>query len=369
MVDVRLDGVVKRYGDQVAVDHVDLEIPSGSFVTLLGPSGCGKTTTLRSIAGLEDPDEGSIRLGERVVVDVSRRILMPPERRKVGMVFQSYALWPHMTVAQNVAYPLRRQHLDRTTIQREVTSILDLVNLGELRDRSVAALSGGQQQRVALARAMVGSPALTLFDEPLSNIDVRLRNRMRVEIRRLHERIGMTSVYVTHDQSEAFALSDVVVVMSAGRIQQIGSPQEVYLRPANAFVADFVGFENRLEGQRVSGKGGPAIRLSGGSRLPLTGDLPDGELVVYARADAVSVRRREGSLAIGSGRVLGVTYLGDSYEFHVETEHGVVIGRDRAELGTESSRIRAGDRVELQLDPAQAVTIAATTTRGKTSRA
>ncbi|MCU1415610.1 MAG: transporter ATP-binding protein [Microbacteriaceae bacterium] len=337
MVDVQLTQLSKHYGDNAGVYDVDLVVPDGSFVTLLGPSGCGKTTTLRSIAGLEEPDGGSIRIGDRTVVDVAKRVFVQPERRKVGMVFQSYALWPHMTVAQNIAYPLKRRGASRSEVDAEVGLILDLVNLSTQRDRSVAALSGGQQQRVALARAMVGHPVLTLFDEPLSNLDVKLRVRMRNEIRALHDRVGMTSVYVTHDQEEALALSDLVVVMNQGRIQQVGSPQDIYERPANAFVADFVGYENRLPSGKVAGVG-------------------KGE--IFVRAAAMSLDELPGMVKVASGTVLDGTYLGTAYEYRVKTADGILTGRVPAR-GADGAIYATGDTVSVYVDPARAVVLPA----------
>lgn len=358
MVDVELTGLAKRYGSQYAVDHIDLAIASRSFVTLLGPSGCGKTTTLRSIAGLEEPDEGVIRIGDSTVVDTSRRVFVQPERRKVGMVFQSYALWPHMTVAQNVAYPLKRQRRAGADIEREVSAILELVNLGAQRDRSVAALSGGQQQRVALARAMVGDPALTLFDEPLSNLDVKLRGRMRTEIRNLHDRIGMTSVYVTHDQEEALALSDLVVVMSDGRIQQIGTPQDIYFRPVNGFVADFVGYENRIPVDVLSGTDGHVRVRAGVSEFDVRSAVAPGEsATAFARPGALSVTAQPGHLPLGTGIVLSSTYLGTSREYRIQLPSGAVFAREAAADG-DVATLAAGDSAPLFLDPARSVVLA-----------
>lgn len=361
MVSVHVEGLTKRFAGQLAISEVSIAIPSGSFVTLLGPSGCGKTTTLRCIAGLEAPDQGLIVVGERTFFDGRRGIFVPPERRKLGMVFQSYALWPHMTVAQNVAYPLRRQRWAQADVTREVNRILDLVNLRTQRDRSVAALSGGQQQRVALARAMVGDPALTLFDEPLSNLDVKLRDRMRSEIRQLHDRIGMTSIYVTHDQEEAFALSDMVVVMNDGRIQQIGTPQELYFRPANSFVADFVGFENRLAAQlRIRADKSRWAAFPSGAELGVTeiAAEPGDDLAVFARPRALSLTPAPGRLEIAKGRVVGLTYLGEGYEVQVETELGTVTGYESPGEGV-AAPTALSEEVAVFLDARQSVVLPA----------
>ncbi len=230
MPDIALDNLSKKFGTLVAVDGATLTAADGELLTLLGPSGCGKTTTLRMIAGLEEPSGGSIRIGERVVYDRARGIDVPAEMRGLGMVFQSYAIWPHMTVAENIAYPLRMRHVGRAGRRELVDKVLDLVGLAGLGDKPSTLLSGGQQQRVALARALVFEPALLLLDEPLSNLDAKLREQMRFELRIMQQRVGLTAVYVTHDQEEALTLSDRLVVINHGEIEQIGTPIEVYER-------------------------------------------------------------------------------------------------------------------------------------------
>lgn len=252
---IRLEHVSKIYQDPKtgkdfkAVDDSNLMIEPGSFVTLLGPSGCGKTTTLRMIAGFESPDEGEIYIGDEAVNELT------PNKRDTAMVFQSYALFPHYNVFDNVAYGLKLRKMDSDTIRKKVLSILDLVELGGMESRMTNQLSGGQQQRVALARALVVEPSVLLFDEPLSNLDAKLRVSMRTEIRRIQQRVGITAVYVTHDQSEAMALSDQIIVMNKGVVAQIGSPQEIYYRPQDAFVANFIGEANFLKGQLTSKDG------------------------------------------------------------------------------------------------------------------
>ena len=241
--------LVKNYGSARVIDDLSLMVYRGEFLTLLGPSGCGKTTTLRCIAGFESPDQGRITLDGADVCNVATGVDVPPERRQFGMVFQSYAVWPHMTVAQNVAYGLRNRGLLKQEIAERVERVLDQVGLAGLSSKGVTRLSGGQQQRVALARAIVYQPKILLFDEPLSNLDAKLRERMRLELRRLQTELGITSVYVTHDQEEAMVMSDRVVVLNNGRIQQIGTPLEIYDRPANRFVADFIGNSNTLVGR------------------------------------------------------------------------------------------------------------------------
>jgi len=245
---IEVDDLVVHYGDVMAVKRVSFAVRWGEHLTLLGPSGCGKTTTLRAIAGLEQPSAGEIRIGGQVVYSSTQRVNVPTEKRGVSMVFQSYAVWPHMTVFDNVAYGLRVRRLGKQDIAEKVRWALGLVRMGELAQRSAAQLSGGQQQRVALARSFAFSPTVILFDEPLSNLDAKLRAEMRLEIKELQHQLGITSVYVTHDQEEALAISDRVIVMHAGSIEQIGTPNEIYDRPRSAFVADFVGAANLIRG-------------------------------------------------------------------------------------------------------------------------
>lgn len=245
---IEIRDLVVHYGDVMAVKQVSFTVRRGEHLTLLGPSGCGKTTTLRSIAGLEQPSGGEIRIDGHTVFSTAQHVNVPTEKRGVSMVFQSYAIWPHMTVFENVAYGLRVRRLGKQEITEKVHWALDLVRLGDFAQRSAAKLSGGQQQRVALARSFAFSPTVILFDEPLSNLDAKLRAEMRLEIKELQHRLGITSVYVTHDQEEALAISDRVIVMNTGIIEQIGTPGEIYDTPRTAFVADFVGAANLLRG-------------------------------------------------------------------------------------------------------------------------
>ena len=262
--------LVVRYGDQTAVNGVSFTVGRGEHVTLLGPSGCGKTTTLRAIAGLEQPSGGSIHIDGQAMYDAEGRQNVPTEQRGVSMVFQSYAVWPHMTVFDNVAYGLRVRKQSQAEIKANVEKALDLVQMRHLAERGASKLSGGQQQRVALARAIAFSPTVVLFDEPLSNLDAKLRAEMRVELRELQRRLDITSVYVTHDQEEALAISDRVIVMNVGVIEQIGTPEAIYNRPRSRFVADFVGSANLIRG-RVTGpglfeaEGGTILKTAGGS--------------------------------------------------------------------------------------------------------
>jgi iron(III) transport system ATP-binding protein len=239
-----LTNVVKRFGHLTAVDHLNLDVQEGEFLTLLGPSGCGKSTTLRLIAGLERPNEGTIKLGDRIMSSGESRVFTPPEKRGMGMVFQSYAVWPHMTVAQNVGFPLKLRRVPRAEQQERVSNALRMVGLEGLESRGATQLSGGQQQRVALARALVHNPSVLLLDEPLSNLDAKLREQMRLELRLLQRRLQITTIFVTHDQAEAMVLSDRIIVMNHGHVEQIGGPDEIYERPNTRFVMDFVGRVN-----------------------------------------------------------------------------------------------------------------------------
>ena len=261
----------------MAVDELSLEIADGEFMILVGSSGCGKTTALRMVAGLEKPSSGAIRIGERVVNDVSAR------DRDIAMVFQNYALYPHMTVARNLAYPLRQRRIPRREITRRVQEVAEMLSLDELLKRRPAQLSGGQRQRVAMGRALVREPEVFLLDEPLSNLDAKLRIQMRAELKRLHARLGITTIYVTHDQVEAMTLGDRLAVISDGKLQQLGDPQEVYDHPANVFVAGFIGSPpmNLLRGRAVDG------RLAAGDFVVERPDLPDGDLIVGIRPEAL----------------------------------------------------------------------------------
>ena len=267
MAIVSIRALTKRFADAAAVNDLDLEIGDGEFVSLLGPSGCGKTTTLRLLAGFLQPDAGEIRVAGDVIS--SANLLVPPERRNMSMIFQSYAVWPHMTVAQNVAYGLKFKRLSRHEIEQKLAKLLGVVHLAELKDRYPGELSGGQQQRVALARALVVEPQILLMDEPLSNLDANLREEMRFEIRRLHEEFKITTVYVTHDQAEAMATSDRIAVIDRGRLVQVGKPGEIFDRPKTRFVAEFVGKANILIG---SYDGHGVLQLKDGTKIRVSAD-------------------------------------------------------------------------------------------------
>jgi iron(III) transport system ATP-binding protein len=253
---VRIRSLTKRFGGKVpttAIDDLDLEIEEGEFLVLLGPSGCGKTTTLRCIAGLETAEEGVISFGDHVVFDSARHVNVPPNKRNIGMVFQSYALWPHMTVRKNIGYPLRTRRMARDQAAQWIDEVAALVDTSPLLDRYPAQLSGGQQQRIALARGLVARPQLMLFDEPLSNLDARLRDQVRTEIHELHAQLGFTAVYVTHDQVEALALGDRLAIMRNGALEQLAPPDVIFEQPASEYVAGFIGMGNRLVFERHEG--------------------------------------------------------------------------------------------------------------------
>ena len=326
--------VVKEFdtGNVRAVDRVSFEVEDGELLVLLGPSGCGKTTTLRAIAGLEEPDAGEIWLGPRQVSSAERNLFVPTEKRNIGMVFQSYAIWPHMTVFENVAYPLRVRRAPRSVIQDKVAKTLELVGLEGLESRSATQLSGGQQQRVALARAMVFEPHLLLLDEPLSNLDAKLRVHMRTELKQLQQRTGITSVFVTHDQAESMALADRIIVMNKGKIEQIGSPTEIYERPRSRFVSEFVGSINVLEAEvdLVGPADGASILVTlhrGGEKIrchaSADAHLSAGQRVlVSVRPEKLSLHDRaqspDGDLNVWLGRIATAAYYGDHREYDVE---------------------------------------------------
>jgi spermidine/putrescine ABC transporter ATP-binding subunit len=314
---LRLVGLAKHYGDVEAVAGIDLDVREGEFVTLLGPSGCGKTTTLGLIAGFFPPSRGEIHLKGRPVAD------LPAFRRDIGVVFQDYALFPHMSAADNVAFGLRMRRVPKAEIAQRVTSALDLVQLRGLGERRPLAMSGGQRQRVALARALVINPAVLLLDEPLSNLDLKLREEMRVEIASLQRRLGITTVFVTHDQGEALVMSDRIAVMNAGRIEQVGSPADIYERPATRFVAEFIGRTN-LFGATVTAS--RRLRMAGGAELgvAIPPSLHDGDTVhvaVRPEAARLSSERTADALAL-RGTIRQILYLGSTLELRLELEGG-----------------------------------------------
>lgn len=319
-------GFNARGGTRIqAVDNVSLSVPQGALLTLLGPSGCGKTTILRCIAGLEQPDEGRIVIGDRVVFDSAAGILVPANQRGIGMVFQSYAIWPHMSVKENVAFPLkvaRDRKYSRQDINEKVARALEMVRLGGFEDRSATQLSGGQQQRLALARGLVREPALLLLDEPLSNLDAKLREEMRFELKRLQLELGLTALYVTHDQSEALALSDQIAVFSSGKAIQLGDPVEIYRRPATRFVADFIGTTNFLPGKAgVPGDDGKGAAFTdfGTVACRFARSVKEGdELLVLVRPEDTGLAPATENVPNGiAGTIENRVYLGEFMDYVV----------------------------------------------------
>jgi len=343
---ISIKGLQKSFGQKVVLDHVDIDVADGEFVCLLGPSGCGKSTLLRSIAGLESPDRGSIHFGESVVFDSAAGIELPPEKRGLGMVFQNFALWPHKSVFDNVAYPLKRMKCKREEIQERVRDALTMVDLWEHRDSYPGTLSGGQQQRVSLARAVVARPRLLLLDEPLSSLDTNLRAQMRREIRRIQQHLGATAVYVTHDKEDAGGLADRVLVLQDGRMVQQGAPREVFVSPKTAFVAEFVGFDNFFHARVVDATGELAlVEFGDGQRLRAAFRSPvaDGDQVTVAvRSRLIRVESSSGGDARPentiTGTVLSKSHLGDDVE--------VVIGDGVVEV---VARIRPGYARDLEV--------------------
>jgi ABC-type Fe3+/spermidine/putrescine transport system ATPase subunit len=328
---VRLDSVSKVYGTAKAVDQLSLTIRKGEILTLLGPSGCGKTSTLRMTIGLERASSGTIHQRGRVVDDPQRGRFVPSHKRDMGMVFQSYAIWPNMTVAQNVAYPLRVRKVKRDEIERRVNAVLELVGLSGFGGRGATELSGGQQQRVAIARSIVFEPDLLLLDEPFSNLDTKLREQMRGEVKVLQRRLGMTVLFVTHDQIEALSLSDRIAVMHQGRIEQLGSPEDLYRRPASALVRDFLGRIILLEGTVAERRGGEAVvTLRHGERLlakQLRSDLAVGQrCFVAVRPEHVLLDgagpQTESEVNRIRGHIEAKLFLGDCYEARVKLSSG-----------------------------------------------
>jgi iron(III) transport system ATP-binding protein len=325
---LKVQNLWKKFGDVVAAREVSFDVPQGSVISLLGPSGCGKTTTLRCIAGLDSPSAGEITIGGIKVNDVAGGVEVPPEKRSIGMVFQSYAVWPHMTVFQNVAFPLRfNKKKNGGNIREKVHNTLSLVGLADFADRPSTNLSGGQQQRVALARALVAEPQLVLFDEPLSNLDAKLREYMRVEILALQKRLGFTAVYVTHDQAEALALSDQLIIMRAGVVEQQGTPQEIYLKPRTPFIADFMGASNMIRGRIIETREPSYVVVEAEecrSRLvagfPTGNAAPGTPVVVAFRPELTSILTQEAPAEWNrlAGQVEAALFFGEFVEYSVK---------------------------------------------------
>jgi iron(III) transport system ATP-binding protein len=356
---LRIQNLYKTFGRIVAVDRLNLEVREGEFFTLLGSSGCGKTTTLRTVGGLEKPDGGEIYLGDRCLASKNQGIFVKPEKRDMGMVFQSYALWPHMTVFENVSYPLKLRGVNRHQIEEKVAATLELVGLTGLQDRPAPALSGGQQQRVALARALVFSPRVLLLDEPLSNLDAQLREDMRRELKALQQRLGITVLFVTHDQIEALSLSDRIAIMRLGQLQQVGSPEQVYYNPATSFVRDFLGKTFLLPG-KVLGLTDQMINveIQQISAAPLLikrshVSSPENGFPITGQSVMVAIRPEQIALwgAVPDGvantipaQLKAAHFLGDRYEYTV------TFGSEtRVLVSPASQHLKSGDKVFLEL--------------------
>jgi multiple sugar transport system ATP-binding protein len=360
---LQLRDLTKSFNATAVVDRVSLEIERGEFFTLLGPSGCGKTTTLRILAGLEEPDRGEIYLDGEPLTAASRGLNVAPEKRRMGLVPQSYAVWPHLSVFENVAYPLKLRRWKETAMRQQVSRQLALVGLAGLEDRSATLLSGGQQQRVALARALVYSPVVLLMDEPLSNLDAKLRDQMREELKTLQRKTGVTVIFVTHDQTEAMSLSDRIAVMNSGRVEQVGEPEEVYDRPLTPFVRDFLGTNFVLHGRFVGRESCNSLRLEipspegssavvASARGARVGEPETGAPVaVCVRPEHVTLTSRPGETNSIAGIVDSLLFVGDRYECRVS------IGPDRLLVHVpRSQKPEVGKKVYLNL-PKEGLTV------------
>ena len=359
LMSIEIRNLRKMFGETAAVAGIDLDIAEGEMLVLLGPSGCGKTTTMRCIAGLETPDSGRIALGGRVIYDHARGINVPTNRRHVGMVFQSYAIWPHMSVYQNVSFPLEMEGKGKSEINRRVRDILKLVGLEGFDDRGASYLSGGQMQRVALARSLVMEPSVLLFDEPLSNLDARLREHLRVQLRELQTQLKITSVYVTHDQREALALADKIVVMQLGHVKQVADPVTLYRHPRSATIADFLGYSNIFD-VRVASRNGASTAVTfeaNGLRLTAEGSPPEESAGVVAcvRPDDVSVRLHEGGAGASDlpentlvGEVLLASFIGSHMQYRIKVHEQVIWEVLSSDVTTD---IRVGARVAINVAP------------------
>jgi len=354
---VRIDGLEKYFGEDRDRVHVlkgvSLDIPEGSLYTLLGPSGCGKTTTLRCVAGLERPESGNISIDEKMVFNSADWTYVPPNHRPIGMVFQSYAIWPHMTVFQNVAYPLTIQRRPKVEIKKRVEDVLKVVGLHGLENRPAPKLSGGQQQRVAFARALVNEPKVMLLDEPLSNLDAKLREQMRYEIKDLQRRVNITTIYVTHDQAEALAISDQIAVMHGGKLIEVGTPHQLYSRPRRKFTATFLGLTNLI--------GGRVVELGGDSKLGrmetnkgIMSFIPSSRLekgqaaVISIRPEHIQVHKQkpQGLDNLVEGLVKNSVFMGDAYHCQIAVQDQLLRVHTHPFL-----TMTPGEKVYLQLDP------------------
>jgi iron(III) transport system ATP-binding protein len=317
-----IENLSKAFGGVKALDNVSLQAAQGEMLVLVGPSGCGKTTCLRCIAGLERPTSGRIRISDKLITAIEDGVFLPPEKREIGMVFQSYAVWPHMTVFENVAFPLRSLGVRGDKLRERVMESLRLVQLEALAERYSSQISGGQQQRVALARSLVSAPKLLLFDEPLSNLDANLRLQMRVEIKELQRKLGFTAVYVTHDQTEAMAIADRIAIMDRGVLRQVGSPRDIYERPANAFVAGFMGTTNLLEGTLVArDAAGGVVKTRAGVdiRVAQVDGAAQGDAVrISIRPEAMLLNPPAAATNVWPATIRIATYIGESIIYRAD---------------------------------------------------
>ena len=341
VAELKLSHIYKKFGKVVAVGDFNIDVADGEFISFLGPSGCGKTTTLRMIAGFDKPTEGIITIGDREVSNADKGFFLAPEKRGIGMVFQSYAVWPHMNVVDNVGYPLKIQNVPREERLKRVMNMLELVHLKEYAERFPNQLSGGQQQRVALARALVAQPGLLLLDEPLSNLDAKLRESMRFEISAIQKELGITVIYVTHDQSEAMTMSDRIVVMSMGKVQQIGRPYDIYTNPANQMVADFIGLVNFIpaiaKGDRIFMQGSENISFPNPKQIA-------GNAVLAVRPENITISKTGGMV---EGVMHHRFYMGDSVDYRIKVKEQFI---RVIQKGSDYTAYHNGDKVFLDFE-------------------
>jgi iron(III) transport system ATP-binding protein len=358
-MEIRIQGVSKYYfsgGKTIkALDNVDLTIPANQIFTLLGPSGCGKTTLLRCIVGLEAPDTGEISIGDEVVWSKQKNINVPTEKRGLGMVFQTYAIWPHMNVFDNVAYPLQIRNVPRDVIRQRVAKTLSFVHLEGMEKRPATKLSGGQQQRVALARALVAEPKVILFDEPLSNLDAKLREETRKELRTFLGKLKITAVYVTHDRVEALALSDTIAIMREGRIIEVGDPKKIYFDANHRFVADFIGRANLVKATVQAHEGDRTIVACGlGTIACARRDIPVGsEATLCIRPEFIRIARGEaGGKNVVNGRVESLIFIGEAYEVEIRVGDELLLAKIDPDVD-----LKVGNAVNFSLDPAHCLLV------------
>ncbi len=341
VAELKLSHIYKKFGKVVAVGDFNIDVADGEFISFLGPSGCGKTTTLRMIAGFDKPTEGIITIGDREVSNAEKGFFLAPEKRGIGMVFQSYAVWPHMNVVDNVGYPLKIQNVPKEERLKRVMNMLELVHLKEYAERFPNQLSGGQQQRVALARALVAQPGLLLLDEPLSNLDAKLRESMRFEISAIQKELGITVIYVTHDQSEAMTMSDRIVVMSMGKVQQIGKPYDIYTNPANQMVADFIGLVNFIpaiaKGDRIFMQGSENISFPNPKQIA-------GNAVLAVRPENITISKTGGMV---EGVMHHRFYMGDSVDYRIKVKEQFI---RVIQKGSDYTAYHNGDKVFLDFE-------------------